>query len=812
MGERRLWTRSWILTMQALAIAFASGPALAQDEEGIPERVRAETPSPDVADEPILMEPADDQDAVAESTDEEVVEDEYAGIEELVVTIRKREERVQEVPAAVTVLDSRTIEAANIQGVADLVDMIPNATVKGQGVTIRGISKSFTSQSPIAQHINGIFKFDDGAYAGQYYDLQAIDVARGPSGTVYGRNATAGATNLVWRKPHSDYQAFGDLTYGSYDRWAFRGGFNLPIFGADEERLLSRFVFQREVRDGYLDNLEEPLRSRDPANADLWYVRGALLSQPIDDLIVELRGYYTQSQNFGSIGRPAVDEFPLGYLSLGGNLFPFNAFNGAEPIPEGERQVRSRVAESTDPFLKIWSIDGQATYGIYDVPGIGSFDVTVLGGHDSTHSNQAIDLDGSELVVLDTTRDIENEQSTVEFRLTSQETVDYSWMFGFFWFQHHRLQPQTSGTPLGPLDTTQDELSSGWAPFFNVEWMPIEDWLQVFGGFRWNVDTIDLDLENFGLGDPPIIDPGQFSGSARYEEPTGEVGVRSKFLDHHMVYAKYARGYKAGDIELVADQVNRIDPEIVNAFEVGSRNDFFDRRLQANLTGFYYDYTDLQVPQILGLGTVTTNAGKADIWGIELELASRPVDAWDLSLAVSYLNATFGEFCATDAAQFLDTSDPGCPAATNAIDGQINLDGNRLEDSPEWKITLLTKYDWDLKRFGVITPVLKFTWTAQYYLRPFNCGACVTDRPGNTVADFTDIDLQQSFTRTDIRLQWRSEGGLFWGEFFVENLEDRTIYSRLVVGPQFTGGMPNRLNLQAPRTFGGRIGFDWGGS
>jgi len=266
MTARRTSTTSSAVGLVFLALVLASGPSLAEEPEHItpaadadtpPITAPAEAPSPDIADEPLLMEPVDDPDS----------EDEYAGVEELVVTIRKREERVQEVPAAVTVLNSDTIEAANIQGIADLVDMIPNATVKGSGISIRGISKSFTSQSPIAQHINGIFKFDDGAYAGQYYDLQAIDVARGPSGTVYGRNATAGATNLVWRKPHSDYQVFGDATAGSFDRFAFRGGFNLPILGADEERLLSRFVVQREVRDGYLDNLEEPLRSRDPANA-----------------------------------------------------------------------------------------------------------------------------------------------------------------------------------------------------------------------------------------------------------------------------------------------------------------------------------------------------------------------------------------------------------------------------------------------------------------------------------------------------------------------------------------------------------------
>lgn len=139
-----------------------------------------------------------------------------------------------------------------------------------------------------------------------------------------------------------------------------------------------------------------------------------------------------------------------------------------------------------------------------------------------------------------------------------------------------------------------------------------------------------------------------------------------------------------------------------------------------------------------------------------------------------------------------------------------------MEDSPEWKISLFTNYDLDLGRFGVLTPVLKFTGSDRYFLRPFNCGDCVTPRPpggGNPAvpADFTDIDLQQAFTCTHIRLQWHSEGGLFWGEFFVENLEDNTIYSRIIVGPQFTGGVPVQLGLQAPRLIGGRIGFDWGG-
>jgi iron complex outermembrane receptor protein len=809
-------TRRWLLL--TLTLALGSGSALAEEPDDIAPVTPLESPSPEVADElPTVDEPAD----------EEAVEDKYAGVEEIVVTIRKREERVQEVPAAITTLSGAQIEAANIQTVSDLVTLVPNATVKSQGgpISIRGISQSFTSQSPVAAHVNGVFKFDDDAFLGQFYDLQAIDVARGPAGTVYGRNATAGAINLVWRKPHSGYQVFGDATAGSYDRFGFRGGINLPILGADDERLLSRFVFQREIHDGFLDNLEQPLRSRDPENADLWHARGALLSRPIDDLLVELRGYYTENDVNGTISRPAVDEFPTGAIAFGPVVIPFDAYAGAKPIPAGERQVRSRAFEMTDPrtdpatpidpSVQIWSVDGEATYSLHDLPFVGSFDVTLLGGHDRHHVIQLTEPDGSELVVLDTHRDIENQNSTIEFRLTSQETESYSWMFGFFWFDHDRHLFQNTSIPLGFVESTQDRHSSGWAPFFNLEWMPIEDWLQIFGGFRWNADTIELNLVDNGL--PPLLPAGEFQGTEKYEEPTGEIGVRSRFLDHHMLYAKFSRGYKAGDVQLLGDEINRIEPEIVQAFEAGSRNDFFDRRLQANLTGFYYDYTDLQVPQILGLSTVTTNAGKASIWGVELELASSPVDAWSIAMSVSYLNATFGEFCANDAAQFRSTSDPGCPPPTNSLDGQINLAGNYLEDSPEWKISLLTNYDLDMGRFGVLTPVLKFTWSDRYFLRPFNCGDCITPRPQgggapSIPADFTDIDLQQAFTRTDIRLQWRSEGGLFWGEFFVENLEDNSIYSRIIVGPQFNGGTPTQFGFQAPRMIGGRIGFDWGGS
>ena len=120
---------------------------------------------------------------------------------------------------------------------------------------------------------------------------------------------------------------------------------------------------------------------------------------------------------------------------------------------------------------------------------------------------------GTDLVVDPASIEVSRRKRNAKARLTSQETVGYSWMLGFFWFEHHRHQPQTSGTPLGQLETIEDRRSSGWAPFLNLEWMPIEDWLQLFGGFRWNADTIDLDLENFGLAG--VLPPSCRGGKLR---------------------------------------------------------------------------------------------------------------------------------------------------------------------------------------------------------------------------------------------------------------------------------------------------------
>ena len=223
--------------------------------------------------------------------------DDLEGIDAIVVTITKRAESLTEVAATISAFDSATIDQVDIQSVSDVVNLIPNAQIKGDGntsVAIRGVSQSFTSQAPVAMHLNGIWRFASrNSFRSTFYDLESIQVQRGPVGTVYGRNATAGAMDVHWKKPHSSYEVDGDVTVGNHSLYMGRGVVNIPLLGEDDDRLMGRFAFQRETRDNYVDLLN---RKSHDGGVDRWYFRGSLRSVLSEDLEVTIRGSFAKDR------------------------------------------------------------------------------------------------------------------------------------------------------------------------------------------------------------------------------------------------------------------------------------------------------------------------------------------------------------------------------------------------------------------------------------------------------------------------------------------------------------------------------------
>ncbi len=824
------------------------------------------------------------------------------GVEEMVVTITKREEAVQDIPASITAFDAEQLEDANLQSISDIANLLPNVQIKGEGneaISIRGISQSFTSSSPVAQHMNGVFHYRGGSYQNMFYDLQSVEVVRGPSGTVYGRNATAGAIDLRWHEPTDELEVFGDSTVGNYDLYQFRGGVNVPIL--PDELLMGRFAFQTVERDGYQDNLVESSDKQDPTNANDVMARGFLLSRPTEDLELQLRGYYTDTYGSYSASHPFVDEYPVGQFDFGDpndplqpglGVYPFDAYNGLQDfltaftapgttsrlltnfhnfliagygpycgrpgalptcktpeavaqeiltqgspigfpaifhprafalqpqqVPGKPEEVRSAVHTVHELGLStLWGVDGEVDWNLGNLGGMGDVRMALLGGFERDRERTTSDADGSTLFLLDTAGYARRSTQTGELRFLSQGWEKLNWLAGFFWFERKEDFYQESLLPFGdialcgdcPFITERLQKDQGYAPFVNLSFTPIEE-IEITLGGRLNHD--DVYRDSFQPPTPPR-GCSQFEDTVTFREATYELGAKYFVTEDHLIYAKGGKGYKAGGWN---DDVDTIDPtlgpdgcpllqegvsyapEIVWASEVGTKNTLFDGRLNLNLTGFWYKYKDLQVPQIRAIQVFTLNAAEATVWGIELEAQAQPTDEWTIGFAGGHLNATFDDFCADDSINFSPLHDPGCtpdgPPQYAPFGGRADLEGNTLEDSPKWKAAIFTSYDISLGELGSLRPVLEFTWTDDYYLRPFNL----------------EIDRVDSYTKTDLRLIWTDLDERYTVELFGENLENEYVYARAIVGPEFTGGMAAGFGLLPPRTFGVRIGFNWYG-
>ncbi len=469
-------------------------------------------------------------------------EEDLGGIDAIIVTITKREESLSEVAATVSVFDASMIEQTDIQSISDVVTLIPNVQIKGDGdgsVSIRGVSQSFTSQAPVAMHMNGIWRQNSGnSFSGAFYDLSDIQVQRGPVGTVYGRNATAGAIDVSWKKPHDGWEVEGDTTFGNNSLYQTRAVVNVPFFGEGDERLMGRFAFQREVRDNYNDLVN---RKSQDGGVDLWYLRGSLRSVLTQDLEITVRGSFSkdreaqaaQARPIKTNGQFAEGVFNLGVLGTH-PLDPFNGYQkflssfannppggfntilttlaqAANPgisredaafivitqgnsgfgvpaiIPAldrnlpigvaGEQQASNSAQDHADAGARASMADATVLWSLNDLPALGDIQVKGVGGWDRWRMTQLPEADGTQLVILDT-RSFQQRKTWVgELNITSQNDDPYDWIAGFFYFDSEHETTNGTLTPFGlpPLGLSQTmNDTKGWAPFAQVNVRPLD--------------------------------------------------------------------------------------------------------------------------------------------------------------------------------------------------------------------------------------------------------------------------------------------------------------------------------------------------
>lgn len=795
-----------------------------------------------------------------------------AGVEEIIVTITKRAESIQEVGGTIAAFGEETIRNANIENVGDLIGLLPNVQVKSEDtdVSIRGVARAaFDSQSPVAFHVNGIYHFNSLAYIGQFYDLENVQIALGPSGTLYGRNANGGAIDLTWRKPQSDWEAIGDVTWApEFDNYQFRTAVNVPLSGVGNDLLNARFVLTREIQDGPLSNLADTERSSFGAKDD-WNVRGFLRSEPTEDLSLELRARYHKGDRrlAGGVSLLPAGQAPVGvFPSFGGlpydwahgftafkNAFSLAVFgfpacppvpvgpcfpqavlegllvNGGGPIPPlvrdtefftplpssrftgSQKEVYSRLFELGSGDLEMWDVDATVDWRLSELPLFGDVTLTLLAGHGRIVNEGLSDSDATDYGALDTISGQHPEdRTTFEVRAQSVNESWLNWTLGFFYVHNEITQSRDTLTPLtvSGASLTQDE--TGYAPFANVTLQPIDP-IEIFLGVRWNHDEFLRTEDPNPTPFDPIALPFEDLENT-FRETTLDASIKWFITEDHMIYAKWARGYKAGFKQVLPAsgigfpaRAIQVSPEVIIATEIGLKTSWLDGRLQANGSAFHYDYTNLQVPIIQFTQILNTNAEAATVWGFELAVDAVPIEGWNNRIALGWLSAEFDEFCANDPLVNLTLSppppDPVClakqvglsPQDRNLV-GDTDLAGQTLEDSPEWKISLLSTYRFEIGSMGSITPTLEFTWTDDAYRRPFN----------------TAIDIIEAYTKTDLRVRWEESENRFWVEAFGENLENNYVYPRGIAVA--LTGTAQGFGLLQPRVFGLRVGFNWSGA
>ncbi len=705
-------------------------------------------------------------------------------LDTVTVTARKREESLQDAPLAVSAVSQDQLDRAGVVDSTRLSDIAPNVNIASDSnrdslfITIRGVSGTDTRNTAdptTAFHIDGVsIPRLSGANA-YFFDLERVEILRGPQGTLYGKNATSGVVNVVSKKPDHDYSGSAEVTVGNFNLVRTRGHLNLPII---EDKLAIRAAFSSEDRDGYRDN--GPLL-QDGDDADDTAARLHVLFEPTDRLDILLTGEIFRKRGVGRV---------QGFIDFPGNPNPQYGLSDPQEFPLDAQSFRTQ-----DDTAFRWELKYDLDFAEF----------VYLGGWREHDRELFQDLDGTDLVDSTVGEVFDSTAVSHEVRLTSTTDDRLSWILGAMVFEEDidsvfNIQIPTttalSGVPTVPFDRLDfdfdvpNQTNEGLGIFANLGFA-LTDALNVTGGIRYSEDEKKRPEGNQvirrinSVGPPPLSILPQ-AQEADFDKVTWKLGLDWKATDQVLAYASVGTGYKAGGFNR-GEFVGIFGPENITAYEVGSKVTTRDNRLRFNTAAFLYEYEDLQQAQVTPQpdGTIvneTVNAAEATIWGLEGELEAVPYDGGLVSIVAGYLNTEFDDF------QNIE----------NPITGVVeDLSGNDLVFAPEVTVTLLYQpYTFRIPEFGTLTPTIQVHYEAESALNIQNDAFATRD----------------SFTRTNLSLRYEDAAGRYSAEAFVHNLEDEDILSAVqagtaVIGPPSFGGGPSQKGVfDAPRTYGFRIG------
>jgi iron complex outermembrane receptor protein len=717
------------------------------------------------------------------------------GLQEIVVTARKREESSQKVPEAVNTINAQQIEQTfqttglGLEGaspnlVFDKVVAAPGAAALSiRGISFQDLEKSFDPAVGVV--LDGIYLGTNTGQIFQVFDFDRVEILRGPQGTLFGKNTIGGAINIVRTEPSGGWGADMRVQAGDYNLLNFDGVFNAPIV----QDVLAAKVFltsrhqQSPVFNEYTQTYPE---------GTVYKSYGATLKfTPIDK--VKVLYTYEREEDNSPIGSNVNVSLPTDLLCF---LLQQCARNATGTIPQTGSLL---LADQNFPNTQFYYLDAQTLNAQYEfLPGS---TLTYLFGLRKDAESTSEDFDASPVDLYETVRAQHYFQESDEFRYTYDQGGIFNLVAGlYFWKANYTLHQNTLlFIPNAVVqDTHQD--SGSQAVFAQGDLQFVKDWYFTLGG-RYTEEKKRLGSEQVYISPTFGANFDTFPDEPRdtWKKFTPKAGLRWQFTPEQMTYLSYSTGFRSGGFNgrgaTLAAVTTPYNPETVDTFELGYKSQWLDDHLRFNADVFTSKYKNKQESIVEPVGgfqqTLVINASQATISGVELELVAVPVTGWTLSVDGGYLDAHYDSFCANVNGPTPGDTAPGqCGPAQAVSGGYLVPTDNKsqvLSRAPKYTFSLVSNYDFNLGP-GIATVNGSARYKSEYY----------------TAFQNVPLDLTPSRTIYDASLSYGLDNWRF--SIFGHNLSNKVVQN----GALLVAGLFSFENPTDPREWGAEIRVKFG--
>jgi len=656
---------------------------------------------------------------------------------EIVVTARHRDEDAQDVPIALSVVSSETLANTGNFTLGQVQQLVPSLQVfsfnpRNTNVNIRGLGSNVALTNDGLE--NGVGFYVDNVYYGRpgqsqfdLVDLAQIEVLRGPQGTLFGKNTTAGAINITTKAPTFDPEFFGEATLGTYGYHQVKGSVSAPIIA---DKVAFRLSVADTHRDGFLTNIYDGSKAQDYDN---FSVRGQLLVTPSEDLSIKIIGDYSHQKQHFALNIPVAyfSSYDSG-VAVPNNFLQRAARAGYTPLPADPFARRGDSDGHYQAFMKGYGVSGQIDWDL------GPVALTSITAYRWWDWDPANDGDSTSLPVITKAQQANRQrQFSQEIRLASTGKNTIDWVVGAYYFWQivrgygasaygsaaanwnfpppgvaGATDPVIAEAALNRFEarSTSTPRTKSYALFGQANWN-ISDRLSLTGGLRYTYEKKDGEYDQYwyagddlsGLTDAqaaaaralrtrfnPVTN---YSVNLTDNSVSGLATLSWKVTDDVMLYGSYSRGNKSGGLNLTTlppGATAEVKPEKVDNFEIGLKSQFLDRSLTINAAGFWTEVSDYQtaITVIPASGPVIqyiSNIPKVRSRGAEADLSYAPAKWISFSAAGSYVEATYRGYAnAPNKQENNPVVTPGDPTSGPTQD----LTGVQLGGVPKFTYTL----------------------------------------------------------------------------------------------------------------------------